>query len=94
MPLQRRVPKYGFKNINRKEFKGINLDTLQLLADTKKLSSLDIASFIENGLSSKHDRVKILGRGELKAKLEVKANGFSATAKAAIEAAGGSVVVL
>ena len=94
MPLQKRVPKFGFTNINRKEFKGINLDTLQVLADTKKLTSLDLSSFIENGLSSKKDRVKILGRGELKAKLEVKANGFSATAKAAIEAAGGTVVVL
>jgi large subunit ribosomal protein L15 len=94
MPLQKRVPKFGFRNINRKEYKGINLDTLQLLADTKKVTSFDITSYLENGLSSKKDIIKILGRGELKAKLEVKAHGFSATAKAAIEAAGGSVIVL
>ena len=94
MPLQRRVPKFGFKNINRKEFKGINLDTLQALVDSKKLKSVDIAIFIENGLASKHDRVKILGRGELKSKIEVKANGFSASAKQAIEAAGGSVEII
>ena len=75
-------------------FEGGHLDTIQQLVDSKKITSLDIDVFVENGLASKHDRVKVLGRGELKTKLEVKANGFSATAKAAIEAAGGTTVVL
>lgn len=94
MPLQRRVPKFGFKNVNRVEFKGINLDTIQALVDAKKLKSLDIAAFVENGLASKNDKVKILGRGELKAKIEVTANAFSGSAKAAIEAAGGTATVI
>lgn len=94
MPLQRRVPKFGFTNINRKEFKGINLDTLQFLVDTKKVKAITIDVILENGLASKNDKIKVLGRGELKAKLDVTVHAFSATAKAAIEAAGGTVNTL
>ena len=90
MPLQRRVPKFGFTNINRKEYKGINLDTLQFLVDTKKVKEITKEILMENGLVSKNDLVKILGRGELKAKLTVTVNAFSASAKAAIESAGGT----
>ena len=89
MPLYRRVPKFGFKNFNRKEFNGINIDVLQKLAETKKLKMIDPAVLVENGLASKNDLIKILGRGELKAKLEVKAHAFSETATKAIEAQGG-----
>ncbi len=94
MPLQRRVPKFGFTNINRKEFKGINLDSLQFLVDTKKVKEITIDVILDNGLASKNDKIKILGRGELKAKLDVTVHAFSATAKAAIEAAGGSANTL
>jgi large subunit ribosomal protein L15 len=94
MPLFRRVPKFGFKNINRKEYQGINLDTLQQLADDKKVTVVDQAVLIENGLVSKNDLIKILGRGELKAKLEVSANAFTKTAKAAIEAQGGQANII
>lgn len=94
MPLQRRVPKFGFTNINRKEFKGINLDTLQFLVETKKVKAITIDVILENGLASKNDKIKILGRGELKAKLDVTVHAFSATAKAAIEAAGGTANTL
>jgi large subunit ribosomal protein L15 len=94
MPLQRRVPKFGFKNINRVEYRGINLDILQQLAENKSLSLVDFDALRANGLASKNDKVKILGRGELKAKLEVKAHAFTASAKAAIEQAGGTVSVL
>ena len=94
MPLQRRVPKFGFTNINRKEFKGINLDSLQFLVDTKKVKAITIDVILDNGLASKNDKIKILGRGELKAKLDVTVHAFSATAKAAIEAAGGSANTL
>ena len=94
MPLQRRLPKFGFKNINRVEYAGINLDTLQSLAETHGISSFDQQVFIERGLVSKNDRIKILGRGELKAKVDVKAHAFSATAKAAIEKVGGTASTL
>lgn len=94
MPLQRRVPKFGFTNMNRVEYKGINLDTLQTLVDKTKVSEINLEVLRENGLASKNDLVKILGRGELKASLKVTANGFSASAKAAIEAAGGSVEIV
>ncbi len=94
MPLQRRVPKFGFKNPFRVEYHGINLDTLQKLADDKKVKTVTPEVLVENGLANKKDLVKILGRGELKAKLEVTAHGFSASAQSAIEAAGGSVVTL
>lgn len=95
MPLQRRVPKFGFTNINRKEFQGINLDTLQKLVDDKKIKdTLDFETMLSLRLVTKNESVKILGRGELKAKLKVSAHKFTATAKNAIEAAGGEVVIL
>lgn len=94
MPLQRRIPKFGFKNINRKEYRGINLDVIQNLVETKSISTIDIAVLIENGLASKNDLVKILGRGELKAKVDIKVHAFSATAKTAIESKGGVVTTL
>ena len=95
MPLQRRVPKFGFNNINRKDYQGINLDTLQKLVDEKKIKSeLDFNTILELRLARKNELVKILGRGELKAKIKVSAHKFTATAKAAIEAAGGEVVTL
>jgi large subunit ribosomal protein L15 len=95
MPLQRRVPKFGFKNINRVEYKGINLDTIQKLIDNaKKSEDLNPEIFIDNGLANKKDLVKILGRGELKSKVNIKAHGFSATAKAAIEKLGGTVEII
>src|SRR6056300_1391090 len=95
MPLQRRVPKFGFTNINRVEYQGINLDTLQQLVDDKKIKgTVDIETLFANRLAGKKDLVKILGRGELKAKLKVSAHKFSASAKAAIEAAGGEAVTI
>jgi len=95
MPLQRRVPKFGFTNINRKEYQGINLDVLQQLVDEKKIKgTVDIETLIANRKATKNDLVKILGRGDLKAKLKVTAHKFTATAKAAIEAAGGEAVTL
>jgi len=90
MPLQRRVPKFGFTNINRKEFKGINLDTLQMLATTKNIETFDIDVLIENGLASRNTLVKILGRGTVDAKVTVIAHAFSKSAKEAIESKGGS----
>lgn len=95
MPLQRRVPKFGFKNINRVEYQGINLDTLQGLVENGVITeAVDFAVFVDTRLATKNSLVKILGRGELKAKLKVSAHKFTATAKAAIEAAGGEVVIL
>lgn len=94
MPLQRRVPKFGFKNPFRVEYHGINLDTLQKLVDEKKVKTVTPEVLVENGLAQKSDLVKILGRGELKAKLEVSAHGFSKTAISAIEAAGGTATSL
>ena len=94
MPLQRRIPKFGFKNLFRVEFKGINLDRIQSLVDSKKVSAVDIAFIIENGLAGKKDKIKILGRGELKTKVDVKAHAFSASAKTAIEAKGGTATVI
>ncbi|MEM0518290.1 MULTISPECIES: 50S ribosomal protein L15 [Aequorivita] len=95
MPLQRRVPKFGFTNINRKEYKGINIDTLQQLVDDKKIKdAVDFETLFGLGLAGKNEMVKILGRGELKAKLKVSAHKFTASAKQAIEAAGGEVVTL
>lgn len=92
MPLQRRVPKFGFKNINRVEYVGVNLDVLQGLIEKHQLQSIDFETFKTYGLVSKNDLVKILGRGELTAKVEIKAHAFSSTAQKAIEAAGGSIV--
>ena len=95
MPLQRRVPKFGFTNINRKEYQGVNLDTLQGLVDEKKIKDkVDFEILVVLGLCGKNEMVKILGRGELKAKLSVTAHKFTATAKAAIEAAGGTAETL
>lgn len=92
MPLQRRVPKFGFKNVNRIEYKAINVSVLQLLAESYNLEIIDKECLIRANLVSKNDLVKVLGDGELTAKLEVKANAFSAKAIAVIEAAGGTVV--
>ena len=92
MPLQRRLPKFGFKNINRIEYRGVNLDVIQALVETNKVSTIDIAFLISKGLATKNDKVKILGRGELKSKVEIKVHAFSATAKSAIEAKGGVAV--
>ncbi len=95
MPLQRRVPKFGFTNINRKEYQGINLDTIQKMVDDKKIKgTIDLDTMITHRLAGKNDLVKILGRGELTTKLKVSAHKFTASAKAAIEAAGGEVVTL
>jgi large subunit ribosomal protein L15 len=95
MPLQRRVPKFGFTNINRVEYQAINLDTLQALVDDKKVKdTVDFDALFSNRLAGKNDLVKVLGRGELKAKLKVSAHKFSASAKAAIEAAGGEAITL
>ncbi len=95
MPLQRRVPKFGFTNINRKEYAGVNLDTLQEYVDAGRLKEeISLDSLIEVGLVGKKDLVKILGRGELKAKVKITAHKFTATAKAAVESAGGEAVTL
>lgn len=95
MPLQRRVPKFGFTNINRKEYQGINLDTLQAYFEAGKISEVvDFDTLVANRLATKNELVKILGRGELKAKLKVSAHKFTATAKQAIEAAGGEAITL
>ena len=92
MPIYRRLPKFGFKNINRVEYRGVNIGTLQQLAETQKLEVVDQAILIKNGLAGKNDLIKILGKGELKAKLEVKAHAFTKTAIEAIEAQGGSAI--
>lgn len=92
MPLQRRVPKFGFKNINRKEYIPINLNTLQELSEKHKINKFDKEVYTKYGLASKKSYVKILGRGELKATVEVTADAFSVTAKIAIEKAGGKVM--
>ena len=92
MPLQRRIPKYGFKNINRVEYKGINISTLQQLADKKKLDLINPEVLFESGLIQKKTRVKILAKGELDKKLEVHAHAFSKAAAEAIEAKQGKVV--
>lgn len=89
MPLYRRIPKFGFKNLNRVEFVPVNLDRLQKLAEEKGLTSIDFNTFMDNGLASKNDIIKVLGRGEIKAAIQVKAHAFSASAIKAIEAAGG-----
>ena len=94
MPLQRRVPKFGFRNISRKEYKGINISTLQELADRKKLTEISVDTLIESGLVQKDTRVKILGNGELTSKLNVKAHAFSKSAKQAIEALEGTAEII
>lgn len=94
MPLQRRVPKFGFRNPNRVEYKPINLDLLETLAEQKKTDTISRELLLSSGIISKADTYKILGRGELKSKLNVSANAFSAKAKEAIEAQGGTAEVL
>lgn len=94
MPLQRRVPKFGFKNINRVAYKAINVSMLQALAERDNLTMIDRNILIEAGLISKNELLKVLGDGTITLKLEIKANAFSKKAVEAIQAAGGSVVVL
>lgn len=94
MPLQRRVPKFGFKNPTRVEYKAINLDTVQTLAEKTGASVVDFALLFENGIVGKHDLVKILNRGKVTSALEVSAHGFSAAAAASIEGAGGKAIKL
>ncbi len=94
MPLQRRVPKFGFKNVNRVEYKAVNLDIIQDLFEKKNITDFNIDVFKENGLVSSNDLVKVLGRGELNAAVNVSAHKFSASAKANIEAKGGTVTEL
>lgn len=94
MPIQRRLPKYGFTNINRVEFKAINLEVLQRLADAKKLTKIDAQVLMDAGFISSTELVKILGNGAITAKLEVEAHAFSKSAEAAIVAAGGTVTKL
>lgn len=94
MPLQRRVPKFGFTNPNRVEYKGINLDTLQMLVESKKMkSTIVFQDLVDNGLVGKKELVKILGRGELSVKLDITAHAFSKSAVAAIEAKSGSATI-
>ncbi len=94
MPLYRRVPKFGFKNFNRVEYTAVNLDTLEKLATEHKVKQIDPAVLMAHGLVGKNDLVKVLGRGELKSAVEVKAHAFSEKAKSAVEAAGGSATIL
>jgi large subunit ribosomal protein L15 len=94
MPLQRRIPKFGFKNNNKEYFKAVNLDVLEGLAATTKSDSLNFQTMVDNGIVGKNDKVKILGRGELKSKLNVEAHKFSTTATQAIEKAGGKATTV
>ncbi len=94
MPIQRRLPKFGFKNINRKEYKGINISTLQTLAESNNLEIIDFQVLVLAGLVSKNSQVKILGKGTLERKLEVHAHAFSKSAVEAIEAQKGTAVIL
>ena len=94
MPIQRRLPKYGFKNPTRVEYKGINVSTLQALAEQANLTAISVETLLEAGYISRNELVKILGNGELKAKLEVAAHAFSKSAVEKIEAAGGKTVII
>ncbi|MGB0486861.1 MAG: 50S ribosomal protein L15 [Flavobacteriaceae bacterium] len=95
MPLQRRVPKFGFNNINRKEYQAVNLQTIQLLIDKKKVKdSINIQTFIDNGLASKNDLIKVLGDGEIKTAIKITAHKFSKSAQAQIEKTGGEAITL
>lgn len=94
MPLQRRVPKFGFKNINHKEYLAVNLQTLQQLAEEKSLTKIGLAELIEAGITNGKKLVKILGKGELTAKIDVEANAFSKTAEEAIKAVGGNATII
>jgi large subunit ribosomal protein L15 len=94
MPLQRRIPKFGFKNNNKEYFKAVNLDVLEGLAEKTKSDSLNLQVLIQNGIVGKNDKVKVLGRGELKTKVNVEAHKFSATATQAIEKVGGTATTV
>jgi large subunit ribosomal protein L15 len=94
MPLQRRIPKFGFKNNNKVYFKGVNLDALETLATKIKAADISVQVLIDNGIVGKHDKVKILGRGELKAKVNVSAHAFSETATKAITTVGGTTTTI
>ena len=94
MPIYRRLPKFGFKNLNRIEYVGINIDTLNALAESKNIAEFNVEVFRQNGLMSGKDRIKILGRGELNKAINVTAHAFSAAAKQAIEAKGGVATVI
>ena len=94
MPLQRRIPKFGFKNNNKEYFKAVNLDVLENLAAKIKSDSLNFQTMVDNGIVGKNDKVKVLGRGELKTKVNVEAHKFSTTATQAIEKAGGKATTV
>jgi large subunit ribosomal protein L15 len=94
MPLQRRVPKFGFKNNNKEYFKAVNLDVLEGLAEKTNVENISLQLLVDNGIVSKNDKVKILGRGEIKKKVSVEAHAFSATAVKAIENAGGTATTV
>ena len=94
MPLQRRIPKAGFKNVNHKEYFAVNLSTLQALAEAKSLTKITIVDLKEAGLTNGKELVKILGNGELKAKIDVEANAFSKAAEEAIKAVGGNATII
>lgn len=94
MPLQRRVPKRGFKNLNRVEFRTLNLDQLQEISEKYSLNAINVQVLSENGLIKSTDKLKVLGRGELKTKIDVSAHAYSASASKAIEAAGGAANVI
>ncbi len=94
MPLQRRLPKFGFNNISRKEYRGINLDTIQALVDAKKISEVTKDVLVANGLATKNEIVKILGRGELKSGVSISAHKFTKSAEEAIAKAGGKAITL
>ena len=95
MPLQRRVPKFGFTNINRKEYQAVNLETIQLLIDNKKIKgSMDIQSFIDNGLANKNDLIKVLGSGTINTSIKITAHKFSKSAIAQIEKNGGEAITI
>ena len=94
MPLQRRVPKFGFKNNNKIYFKGVNLDVLETIATENKGGNISLQFLIEKGIVNKNDKVKVLGRGELKSKISVEAHAFSATATKAIENVGGTATIV
>ena len=93
MPIQRRLPKFGFKNPTRVEFKAVNVATLQALSEKLKLKAIDVDTLIAAGIASKGELVKVLGNGEITSAIEVKANAFSASATSKIEAAGGKAIV-
>ncbi|SEF79939.1 LSU ribosomal protein L15P [Halpernia humi] len=94
MPIQRRLPKFGFTNVNRKEYRGINIDTLQILADTQNITEINQDVLVQNGLAKKSEIVKIMGRGELKTGISISAHKFTKSAEEAIAKAGGKAVTL